>query len=126
LPTYETSYAPSYVPRIRVEVYIPKRHARPYRNILTWLIDELTELRGGCTVHENASGYYHLNNKEIIDERMNVIYSDFSFDWNDSAERAYVLSYCAALKQFLLDNLSEDEILISAFPVTHVNHNVST
>ena len=81
MPTYETSYAPNYVPRIRVEVYIPKRHARPYRNILTWLIDEFTKLRGGCSVHENVSGYYRLASSEFVDERISLVYSDFQMDW---------------------------------------------
>jgi hypothetical protein len=121
LPTYEKSYAPSCVPKIRVEVYIPKRHARPYRNVLTWLIDEFTKMRGGCSVHESVSGYYRLASKEMVDERISMVYSDFDMDWDQPAERAEVLDYCARLKQFLLNNLAEEEVLISAFPVSHVN-----
>jgi hypothetical protein len=125
LPTYEPSYSPSYVPRIRIEVYIPKRFASVYRNSLTWLIRELTETYGGCTVHENASGYYHSRGEAIIDEPMSVVYSDFDMDWDQSGERAEVLAYCGALKELLLDNLSEEEVLISAFPVSHVNRTAS-
>ena len=125
MPTYETSYAPNYVPRIRVEVYIPKRHARPYRNILTWLIDEFTKLRGGCSVHENVSGYYSLASSDLVDERISLVYSDFQMDWDEPVERAKVLEYCASLRQFLFDNLSEEEILISAFPVSHINLSAS-
>ena len=123
--TYEPSYAPSDAPRIRVEVYIPKRHARPYRNVLTWLIDEFTNLRGGCSVHENVSGYYRLSSNEFVDERISLVYSDFAMDWDQLVERAEVLDYCATLKQFLLKNLSEEEILISAFPVSHINQSAS-
>jgi len=125
LPTYEPSYAPSYVPRIRIEVYIPKRFAREYRNSLTWLIEELTETYGGCTVHENASGYYYSQREAIIDEPMSVVYSDFDMDWNQPIERAKVLTYCGALKELLLENLSEEEILISVFPVSHINQAAS-
>jgi hypothetical protein len=125
LKTYETSTAPSYAARVRVEVYIPKRHAPQYRKLLAWLIDELTELRGGCTVHENASGFYHSQSGESIDERMAVVYSDFQMDWNEPAQRAEVLSYCARLKRFLFENLSEEEILITASPISHVGRTAS-
>jgi hypothetical protein len=125
LPTYEKSYAPNYVPKIRVEVYIPKRHARPYRNILTWLIDEFTKMRGGCSVHESVSGYYRLSSNEFVDERISMVYSDFDMDWDQPDERAEVLDYCVTLKQFLLNNLSEEEVLISAFPVSHLNRAAS-
>lgn len=106
-------------------MYIPKRFASEYRNGLTWLIGELTETYGGCTVHENAFGYYYSRGEVIIDEPMSVVYSDFDMDWDQPGERAEVLAYCGALKQLLLDNLSEEEVLISAFPVSHVNHTAS-
>ena len=118
---YEKSYAPSYEPKIRVEVYLPKRHARPYRNILTWMIDEFTKVRGGCSVHENVSGHYRLASNDFVDERISLVYSDFEMDWDQPVERAEVLEYCAALRQFLLNNLSEEEILVSAYPVSHVS-----
>ena len=123
MPTYEPSYVPSYVPRTRIEVYIPKRFAPEYRDSLTWIIEELTETYGGCTVHENSAGYYYSSKGEaIIDEPMSVVYSDFDMDWNRPIERAKVLAYCDTLKQLLLEELSEEEVLISAFPVSHVGH----
>lgn len=106
--------------KVRVEVYLPKRHARPYRDALAWLIDELTVLRGGCTVHENATGHYRSQGENFIEDRICVIYSDFEMDWSQSEERAEVLEYCLILKQFLFDNLWEEEILIAAYPVAHV------
>jgi hypothetical protein len=113
------------VARIRVEVYIPKRFASEYRDSLAWLIGELTKTYGGCTVHDNASGYYYSRGEAIIDEPMSVVYSDFDMDWDESGERAAVLAYCEALKELLVENLSEEEILISAFPVSHVKQTVS-
>ncbi len=124
-PSYAPSYVPSYLPRIRVEVYIPKRFASEYRNSLAWLIEELSKTYGGCTVHENASGYYYSRTDAIIDEPISMVYSDFDMDWDQAGERAEVLTYCAALKQLLLNNLSEEEILVNAFPVFHVNHTAS-
>lgn len=78
-------------------------------------------MRGGCSVHENVSGYYRLASNDLVDERISLIYSDFEMDWAQPLERAEVLDYCAMLRQFLLDNLSEEEILVSAYPVAHVS-----
>lgn len=106
--------------RIRVEVYIPIRYETSYQDSLAWVIEELTELHGGCTVNENVGGYYLSLSREVIDDRVNVVYSDFSLDWGKETDQAEVLSYCAKLRRFLLDNLLEEEILISVYPVSHV------
>lgn len=107
-------------PRIRVEVYIPIRYENSYQDSLAWVIEELTELHGGCTVNENVGGYYLSRLREVIDDRVNVVYSDFSLDWYKRSEREKALAYCTKLKRFLLENLLEEEILISAYPVSHV------
>ena len=116
-----SSYALSYRPKVRVEVYFPIRDQARYKDYLEWLIDELTRLHGGCTVLENMSGYYCSQTKELVADRVNVVYSDFEFDWSKVKERAVVLEYCAKLRQFLLENLWEEEVLISAYPVSHVS-----
>jgi len=105
--------------RIRVEVYFPQRHEPVYRGCLSWIIEEFTQLRGGCTVHSNVDGYYLSRSNEVIDDRVSVIYSDFPLDWDDDSDQIEVLSYCATLKDFLYENLSEEKILISAYPVSH-------
>lgn len=111
---------PNFASRIRVEVYIPVRYEAAYQNTLSWVIREFTELRGGCTVIENAAGYYLSESNEIIDDRVSVVYSDFPLSWNSRAERAEALSYCAGLKGFLLDTLWEEEaILVAVHPVSH-------
>ncbi|HKR12671.1 MAG TPA: hypothetical protein VJT15_11465 [Pyrinomonadaceae bacterium] len=117
----ESSTLPHFGAKVRVEVYLPKRHARPYRDALVWLIDELTALRGGCTVHENATGLYRSQSSSFIEDRICVVYSDFEMDWSQSEEQAEVLEYCVILKKFLFDNLWEEEILITAYPVAHVS-----
>jgi hypothetical protein len=106
--------------RIRVEVYIPIRYEPAYDYSLTWMIDEFTRARGGCTVNENVGGYYLSRTGTPVADRINVVYSDLSFDWNDHRQRAEVFVYCVKLRRFLLENLSEEEILISAYPVSHV------
>jgi len=40
-------------------------------------------------------------------------------DWNRKKDRDEVVTYCATLKDFLFKNLSEEEILIGAYPVSH-------
>lgn len=110
----------SFVPRIRVEVYVPLRDDPAYQDTLTWLIEEFTELCGGCTVHENAGGYYFSDSGEVTDDRVNIIYSDFPMNWNEPVDQAAALDYCATLQSFLLENLWEEEILIAAHSVSNV------
>lgn len=109
---------PSFAQRIRVEVYLPLRYEPAYQDTLSWLIEEFTQLRGGCTVNENVGGYYLAQNNQVIDDRVSLVYSDFPLNWDE--ERAEVLDYCATLQGFLLGNLWEEEILIGAYPVSHV------
>jgi hypothetical protein len=118
------SYEPNYVPRakIRVEVHFPLRYVPAYQFHLCWLVAELTRLRGGCTVQENLTGLYQSSENKPIEDRVSVVYSDFDMDWSEPAQRAEALAYCATLKQFLKENLwEEEEILISAYPVAHVS-----
>lgn len=107
-------------PTIRVEVYIPIRYEPAYHASLTWVIKEFTRIHGGCTVNENVAGYYFSQAGEVIDDRVDVVYSDFSLNWNKRTERAEALDYCTKLKRFLIENLLEEEIFISAYPVSHV------
>ena len=110
---------PAFAPRIRVEVYVPIRYEPAYQDTLTWLIEEFTELRGGCTVNENVGGYYLSQNNKVIDDRVSIVYSDFPMNWDKEAQRIDVLNYCATLQGFLLENLWEEEIMIAAYPVSH-------
>jgi hypothetical protein len=90
---------PSFGPRIRVEVYVPVRYESAYQDTLAWLIREFTELRGGCTVIENAGGYYLSTANEIIDDRVSIVYCDFPMNWNKRADRSEALKYCAELQR---------------------------
>ncbi|HKP39241.1 MAG TPA: hypothetical protein VJT71_20455 [Pyrinomonadaceae bacterium] len=111
---------PSFAPKIRVEVYLPVGHKPAYQDTLTWLIDELTELCGGCTLHEDSGGYYLSDSGQVIADRVNMVYSDFPMNWNDPTDQESALDYCAKLQSFLLENLWEEEILIAAYPTSHV------
>ena len=102
-----------------MEVYVPIRYEPSYYACLNWIIEEFTQLRGGCTVHENVRGNYLSRAREVIHDRVSVVYSDFLMNWDTHADRVHVLSYCAGLKDCLFENLSEEEILISAYPVSH-------
>jgi hypothetical protein len=103
-----------------VEVYVPIRYDLSYSACLNWIIEEFTELRGGCTVHYDLGGYYLSRASKVINDRVTVVCSDFPMDWNNTSDQAEVFSYCATLRDFLFENLSEDEILISAYPVSHL------
>ena len=102
---------PSFAPRIRIEVYLPVRYEAAYSDTLAWLIREFTELRGGCTVIENAGGYYLSNANQIIDDRVSVIYCDFPMNWTKRNDRNEILKYCTELESFLLENLWQTDYL---------------
>jgi hypothetical protein len=122
----ERSALPSFAPKIRVEVYVPIRYESSYRDLLAWLIEEFTQLSGGCTVNENVGGYYLSRASKTIDDRVSVVYSDFPMNWNKKSDRAEAITYCAVLKDFLLANLFEEEVLISVYPVVHVGESTKT
>lgn len=111
---------PDFIPKIRVEVYVAIRFEPAYKETLTWVIEEFTELRSGCTVNENSSGYYLSKRGEVVNDRVSVVYSDFPMNWHKQADRVDVVYYCSTLRNFLLENLWEEEILIAAFPVSHM------
>ena len=111
---------PSFAPKIRVEVYLPIRYEPAYKETLSWLIEEFTELRGGCTVNENVGGYYLSQSNDVVEDRVSVVYSDFPMNADKQTERRDVLNYCAKLQDFLLENLWEEQILIGTYPVSHV------
>ena len=110
---------PKFAPKSRIEVYIPIRYEIAYQETLSWVTEELTRLRGGCTVIENVGGYYLSSSDEIITDRVNIVYSDFPMNWDVPTERGKVLDYCHSLQKFLLENLWEEAILIVALPVFH-------
>jgi len=99
---------PSFAPRIRVEVYLPVRYEESYQDTLAWIIKQFTELRGGCTVIENAAGYYLSQYNETIDDRVSMIYCDFPMSWTRRAERKDVLEYCTELRSYMLRHLFEE------------------
>lgn len=110
---------PKFAPKVRVEVYIPIRYETAYRETLFWVTEELTILQGGCSVLQDSGGYYLSKDNQIIEDRINIVYSDFPMNWSDDSERRKVLDYCAGLQHLLLENLWEEEILVAAFPVAH-------
>lgn len=109
----------SFQPRTRVEVYVPIGYEAAYQDTLAWVIREFTELRGGCTLIENAGGYYLSQANEVIEDRVSLVYCDFPMSWAKRADRNEVLRYCSGLQQFLLDHLREEALLIAAYPVSH-------
>ena len=98
-------------------------YSNPLRNrlpwTLRWVTEKLTRLRGGCSVIENVAGYYLSINDETIDDRVNIVFSDFPMNRENLSEREEVLDYCSGLQKFLLENLWEEAILITAYPIYH-------
>jgi hypothetical protein len=45
-------------------------------------------------------------------------------DWDRHAYQTDVLDYCAMLRNFLIENLWEEEIMIGTYPVSHVQESL--
>jgi len=65
-------------------------------------------------------GYYLSRSQHVMEDRMSVVYSDFPMDWHQPTHRAEILAYCAEIRAHLLENLFQEEILVSAYPVSHI------
>ena len=80
-------------------------------------------------MRENVGGYYLSQSKEVIDDRVSIVYSDFPMNWEKQADKTDVLNFCATLQGFLLENLWEEAILIPAYSISHlkqVSHELSS
>ena len=117
---------PSFAPKTRVEVYIPIRYEPAYQETLCWVIEELTRLRGGCTVVEDLAGYYLSKTYRVIRDRVSLVYSDFPMNWEEPSDQIEVCGYCTDLKRFLVESLWEEEVLIAAVPVAHVKQHAQS
>ena len=65
------------------------------------------------------TGYYLSQDGETIEDRVNVVYSDFPMNWDNEVDHAEALEYCSRLQNFLLMNLWEEAVLITARAIYH-------
>ncbi len=105
--------------KVRIEVFIPDLPDPIYGRILDELGDELTYSFGGCTV-ARTKGKYRSSSGLILPDKVNVLYTDTPFQWEEDA--AVIEQYSQELRNVVRGALHEEEvILVALHSVFHVD-----
>jgi len=104
--------------KVRIELFIPDLPDPVYARILEEFGDELSYAFGGCTITA-SSGKYRSAAGRILPDRINILFSDTPFDWEQ--DRELIGRYTAELQDVIQRTLAgEEAILITLHPVYHV------
>ena len=101
--------------KARIEVYLPDLPTESSQNLLDTFESEFTYALGGCTIIRGLDGSYLARNGMRMRDRVNLVYSDTPFPFDD-----HVLSrYTDELQRYTFAALEEEAILIVAMEVFH-------
>ena len=103
--------------RARVEVYLPDLPRAAYQDLLAALEQEFSYAFGGCSTIRGLEGNYLSQGGTIIRDRVNLIYSDTPFGFQE--HRAALSRYADELRQAAAEALDEEAILIVMLGVYH-------
>lgn len=103
--------------KARVEVYLPDLPSAVYQELLSALELEFTYTFGGCTLIRGLSGSYQSLLGIPIEDRINLLYTNTPFTFEDGFER--LSRYTDALRQTAFESLDEEAILVVAFKIYH-------
>jgi hypothetical protein len=108
----------SLVQRARIEAYVPLKLDPLYEDAVEWLVLDFCYCFGGCTILNDASGYYLDLHGRILPDRVSIVYTDTPLSL--PSQRRLVESYVAGLAGFLQSKLYREEaILITALSILH-------
>ena len=94
--------------RARVEVYIPDQPSPIYQDLLRTFADEFTIVFGGCTVIRGLDGKYLSKFSQIITDRITLIYTDTSFDFQENLDP--LARYSDKLRESVFNALEEERV----------------
>lgn len=103
--------------RTRVEVYLPDLPSSEYQNLLRSFEEEFTYAFGGASIVRGLEGSYLSALGERIPDRINVLYSDAPLAL--STDFSSIAAYVRQLKRAAMEELVEEEVLISVEQVYH-------
>ena len=103
--------------RARVEVYLPDLPSPAYQELLDALEQEFTYTFGGCTLVRGLSGSYQSPLGLPIQDRINLLYTDTPFTFDEGFNR--LSRYADALRRTAFDALEEEAILVVVYKVYH-------
>ena len=103
--------------KVRIEVYLPDLPKQTYQDLLNVLDQEFTYTFGGCTIIRGLNGSYLSTPGTIIQDRINIIFTDIPFAFNENFEK--VSKYTDELRMAAFAALEEETVLIVAYQIYH-------
>lgn len=103
--------------KARVEVYQPDLPHAAYQDLLDALTQEFTYTFGGCTIIRKLDGSYLSQAGLPIQDRINLIYTDTPYPFNENFE--IISTYADKLKDAAFMALEEEAILVAVVQVYH-------
>ena len=103
--------------RARVEIYLPDQAIPAYQDLLRTIVEEFTLTFGGCTVIRGLDGHYLSNFGQILPDRINLVYTDTTFEFQENADS--IAKYTDRLRENAFKALDEEAILVVFWPVYH-------
>lgn len=101
----------------RIEVYLPDLLKSSYQNLLQAFDDEFTYAFGGCTIVRGLQGSYLSNFGEKIPDRINLIYTDTPYSFQENAD--LLSKYTDEIRKAAFEALDEEAILVVVLQVYH-------
>ena len=98
--------------KVRIEVYLPDLRKPTYQLLLVALDNEFTYSFGGCMIIRGVDGIYRAVSDEKIEDRINLIYTDTSFNFKDDID--IISAYTDDLRDAVYKALKEESVLIVA------------
>jgi hypothetical protein len=80
-------------------------------------VSEFTSFFGGCSVIDQAQGWYRAKDASRVEDAITIIYSDTP--QLRYREERIVRFYLEGLKLFIESHLSEESVFIAFWPVEH-------
>ena len=103
--------------KARIEVYLPDLPKTVYQELLQIFTAEFTMAFGGCTIVRGLDGNYLSKFGQIIPDRINLIYTDTPFDFQENFSA--ISNYTDELRKAAFEALEEEAILVVAWQVYH-------
>lgn len=103
--------------RARIEVYLPERGDNAYGRLHRAFEQEFLHTFGGCTVIKNNKGLYLGSDGDADFDRVNVIYADTPFDFDENFKD--ISDYTDLLRQAAMEAADEESILIVVHGIYH-------
>jgi hypothetical protein len=103
--------------KARIEVYLPDLLKPSYQNLLQAFDDEFTHTFGGCTIVRGLDGSYLSNFGEKIQDRINLIYTDTPYSFQENTN--LLSNYMDELRRAAFDALEEEAVLVVVWQIYH-------